>query len=62
MTAKDFRACLDALRLTQVAAAPKLGSDARTVRRWALGERPVPVPIQLLLAALIQLDGTVMGG
>lgn len=55
MTPADFRAALDVLGLSQTAAAPALGSDPRTIRRWALGERPIPKPVQLLLGALITL-------
>lgn len=61
MTPADFRAALDVLKLSQLAAAPVLGSDPRTVRRWALGERPIPGPVVQLLAALIMLQGLQLG-
>ena len=51
MTAPEFRAALDRLGLTQTGAARLLGVDARTARRWALGEREVPEPARRLLAA-----------
>jgi DNA-binding transcriptional regulator YiaG len=49
MTADEFRAALDGLGLSQVAAAQALEVDARTVRRWALGEREVPGPVRVAL-------------
>ena len=52
MTYFQFRALLDELRLSQLAAARLLGADARTVRRWALGERSVPPTVGVLLQLL----------
>ena len=43
MTPSDFRAALDRLGLTLVGAARVVGVDDRTVRRWANGERAVPM-------------------
>ena len=49
MTAEEFRAALASLGLSQVAAAAALEVDARTVRRWALGERAIPGPVRVAL-------------
>ena len=46
MTQQEFRNGLAALRITQVEAARRLGVEPRTVRRWALGERKVPGPVE----------------
>jgi DNA-binding transcriptional regulator YiaG len=52
MTAEQFRAALAALGMTQAAFARLALVDARTVRRWALGERDVPGPVIALLRLL----------
>jgi DNA-binding transcriptional regulator YiaG len=49
MTAADYRAALDRLGLSQVAAAKVLGVNPRTSRRWALGESGIPVSVGKLL-------------
>jgi hypothetical protein len=49
MTARQYRARLAALGLTQVDAARLLGVDPRTSRRWALGESPIPEAVARLL-------------
>jgi DNA-binding transcriptional regulator YiaG len=51
MTPAEFRAIIARLGLSQTGAAKVLGVDARTARRWALGERDVPEPVRRLLAA-----------
>jgi hypothetical protein len=60
MTAKQFQAAIDRLGLSQVAAARLFGSDPRTARRWALGERDVPecvaIVLRLLLAGKITIE------
>ena len=38
MTADEYRAAIETLGLSQIAAAKLLGVDARTSRRWACGE------------------------
>jgi hypothetical protein len=53
VTAKQFQAAIDRLGLTQVGAARLFGSDPRTARRWALGERSIPEPIAILLRLLV---------
>jgi transcriptional regulator with XRE-family HTH domain len=42
MTAAEFRAALAALNLSQRALAARLGVEASTVNRWALGKADVP--------------------
>jgi hypothetical protein len=42
VTAKQFRAALKRLSLSQRGAARLFKVDERTARRWALGERKVP--------------------
>lgn len=53
MTTKQFRNALDRLALSQLGAARLFGSDARTARRWALGEAPIPKAIAILLRLLL---------
>ena len=57
MTAKQFQNAIDRLGLSQVGAAKLFGSDPRTARRWALGERSIPEPITILLC--LMLDGKI---
>ena len=53
MTADEYRAAIETLGLSQIAAAKLLGVDARTSRRWACGERDVPPPAVQFLQYLI---------
>lgn len=53
MTPDQYRATIDKLGLSQVAAARLLGVDERTSRRWANGERDVPAPAVRFLQYLI---------
>lgn len=53
MTAKQFQAAIDRLGLSQVGAARLFGSDPRTARRWALGERSIPEPVAILLRLML---------
>lgn len=53
MTANQFRTAIDRLGLSQVGAARLFGADPRTGRRWALGERPVPGCVAILLRLLV---------
>jgi DNA-binding transcriptional regulator YiaG len=55
MTADEFRTAIEALGLSQVAAAQALEVDARTVRRWALGEREIPGPVRVALRCMARL-------
>ena len=52
MTPDQFRAALAGMGMTQVGFARVALVDARTVRRWALGERDVPGPVVALLRLL----------
>ena len=52
MTADEFRAALAGLGLTQAGFARLALVDARTVRRWALGERDIPGPVVALLTLM----------
>jgi plasmid maintenance system antidote protein VapI len=49
MTAKQLRAALKRLGLTQVAAANHLGVAPRTVRHWVGGTRGIPEPVAILV-------------
>lgn len=53
MTAKQFQAAIDRLGLSQVGAARLFGSDPRTARRWALGERSIPESVTILLRLML---------
>lgn len=56
MTADEYRAAIEHLGLSQVAAARLLGVDDRTSRRWASGDREVPPPAERFLRYLIATD------
>lgn len=49
MTPDAFRALLVKRGHTQSSLARALRTDPRTIRRWALGEVPVPYAVQMLL-------------
>jgi hypothetical protein len=59
VTANQFRSAIARLDLSQVGAARLVGADPRTGRRWALGERPVPECVGILLRLLIAKKITV---
>jgi DNA-binding transcriptional regulator YdaS (Cro superfamily) len=48
----EFQRTLSRLGLSQVRAAHLLGVDPRTVRRWILGERALPVTTAILVGLL----------
>jgi DNA-binding transcriptional regulator YiaG len=58
MTPEQYRAAIEQLGLSQVAAAKLLGVDERTSRRWANGERDVPPPAARFLRYLIATGKT----
>lgn len=58
MTPDEYRAAIDKLGLSQVAAARLLGVDERTSRRWANGERDMPAPAVRFLRYLIAIGKT----
>ena len=49
MTAKQLRAVLKSLGLSQLEAARRLGVTGRAVRFWVAGERRIPEPVAILL-------------
>jgi hypothetical protein len=53
MTAKQYRAALDRLGLSQKGAARLFGADPRTSRRWALDEAAIPETVAMILRYLI---------
>lgn len=53
MTADQYRNAIQALGLSQTAAARLLGVDPRTSRRWISGERDIPAPAARFLDYLI---------
>ncbi len=53
MTKDELRSALDRLGWTQVDLALRLGYTGRAGQTWALGERPVPGPVALMLRLLI---------
>ncbi|MER8593412.1 MULTISPECIES: hypothetical protein [unclassified Mesorhizobium] len=52
MTATEFRACLAAIPLSQLAFSRLLSVAPRTVRSWALAERQIP-PHAAMIARLL---------
>lgn len=56
MTSDEYRAALEALGLSQVEGSAVLGSDERTSRRWASGERSVPPSVAKLLRLMIAME------
>jgi transcriptional regulator with XRE-family HTH domain len=54
MTATQFREALERLGLSQIGAARLFGADARTARRWALGEVGVPPTVAILLRLMLR--------
>lgn len=50
MTPNEYRAALKRLGLSHNRAAPLLGVDLRTSKRWSSGERAIPPPLARLLA------------
>jgi len=53
MTPDEYRETIEALGMTQGAAARLLGVDDRTSRRWACGERDIPPPAERFLRYLV---------
>ena len=54
MTAKQFRATLRRLALSQRQLALRLRVDVTTVNRWARGRGPIPETVSLLLACWVR--------
>lgn len=55
VTGMQYRTAIEKLGLSQVGAASFLKVDARTSRRWALGEAQVPESVAMLLRLMIRL-------
>jgi hypothetical protein len=53
MTAAEFSAALDQLKMPPKAAADWFDTNERTIRRWRDGEWPVPHLVELLLMELL---------
>ena len=53
MTHTEYRAAIAALGLSQLGAGRFLGVSPRRAQSWALGERPVPVSIAMLLQIMV---------
>lgn len=53
MTSRQFNKALTLLGFTQVGFARQLEIGERSVRRWASGQWPVPVPIGMLLNLML---------
>jgi DNA-binding transcriptional regulator YiaG len=53
VTPQEYADAIEALGLSQLAAAKLLGVDGRTSRRWISGERDVPEPAARFLRYLI---------
>lgn len=53
LTAKQYQAALDRLKLSQLGAARLFKADGRTSRRWASGERSVPESVAILLKLML---------
>lgn len=53
LTPLAYREAIERLGLSQVGASRLFGVDPRTSRRWALGELPVPRPVELALKLML---------
>lgn len=54
MNADEYRSALEQLGMTQSSAARLFWVNARTGRRWALGEQPVPRAVAIALKLMIR--------
>ena len=55
MTGAQLKAKLKRLRLTQVEFANLTGVNKMTAYHWAKGDRPVPAPVEALIALIDRL-------
>lgn len=55
MTALQLQRIRAKLGLTQAEAAAKIGVHGRTWRKWELGERPIPDPVEHLVRMILML-------
>ncbi len=56
MTPIQYRAAIKKLGLSQNGAARFLGVHSRTSQRWALGELPVPLAVEMLFGLMLALN------
>jgi transcriptional regulator with XRE-family HTH domain len=61
MDARQYRKAIEELGWTQSKAAEELGIHQRTSRKYALGERPIPLTIELLLECLKEKHNGIQG-
>lgn len=54
MSREELRSALEKIGWTQVEVAERLGYTGRAGQTWALGERPVPGPVALILRLLLE--------
>lgn len=54
MTTEEYRASLDKLGMSQVAAARLFNVSDRTSRRWALSEGNIPMAVALMLRLMVK--------
>jgi hypothetical protein len=54
MTSDEYRAALDKLGISQLAAGKLFAVGARTSRRWALDEARVPLAVAMLLRLMLK--------
>lgn len=59
MTPEELRAAREALRLSQIDLARRLGVAANTVNRWEAGTRSIPTYLQLTLRGIAAERGEV---
>ena len=59
MTANQFNRALATLELGQTEFANLLEINDRTIRRFAAGQWPVPVPIAMLLNLMLKIGASV---
>jgi DNA-binding transcriptional regulator YiaG len=58
MNTKKFNAALKKIGSTQTGFASIINVNARTVRRWALGEAEVPTAVAMLLNLMLDTNST----
>lgn len=54
MTTDEYRAALDKLGISQLAAGRLFSVGSRTSRRWALGEARVPMAVAMMLRLMLK--------
>lgn len=56
MTPSQYRKAIAALKLSQVRAGEFMGYSGRASQGWALGEKPVPRVVELVLRLMIRCN------